>query len=63
MKKIPQRNLPNEWRNFFNQQFKLSKADLGPEKEIAESPEDEAESDVEKPQAPINDHSVGRPTN
>ena len=32
------------------QQFKLSKADLAPEKEIAESPEDEAHSDIEKPE-------------
>ena len=32
------------------QQFKLSKADLAPEKEIAESPEDEAQSDIEKPE-------------
>ena len=44
------------------QQLKLSKADLAPEKEIEESPEVEGESDVEKPQAPINDHSVGRAT-
>ena len=44
------------------QQLKLSKADLAPEKEIEESPEGEGESDVEKPQAPINDHSVGRAT-
>jgi len=42
------------------QQFKLSKADLAPEKEIAESPEDEALSDIEKPLVPISDHSVGR---
>ena len=32
------------------QQLKLSKADLAPEKEIAESPEDEAQSDIEKPE-------------
>ena len=32
------------------QQFKLSKVDLAPEKEIAESPEDEAQSDIEKPE-------------
>ena len=32
------------------QQFKLSEADLAPEKEIAESPEDEAQSDIEKPE-------------
>ena len=42
------------------QQFKLSKADLAPEKEIAESPEDEALSDIGKPEVPISDHSVGR---
>ena len=32
------------------QQLKLSKADLAPEKEIAGSPEDEAQSDIEKPE-------------
>ena len=42
------------------QQFKLSKADLAAEKEIAESPEDEALSDIGKPEVPISDHSVGR---
>ena len=42
------------------QQFKLSKADLATEKEIAESPEDEALSDIGKPEVPISDHSVGR---
>lgn len=45
--------------NFLSpQQFKLSKADLAPEKEIADSPEDEAQSDKEKPEVPISDHSV-----
>lgn len=40
------------------QQFKLSKSDLAPEKEIADSPKDEAQSDKEKPEVPISDHSV-----
>ena len=44
------------------QQFKLSKADLAPQKEISESPEDETQSDMEKLQVPISDHSVGRAT-
>ena len=41
-------------------QFKLSNADLAPEKEIADFPEDEAQSDIEKPEVPISDHSVER---
>ena len=44
------------------QQFKLGKADLAPQKEISESPEDETQSDMEKLQVPISDHSVGRAT-
>ena len=44
------------------QQFKLSRADLAPQKEISESPEDETQSDMEKLQVPISDHSVGRAT-
>ena len=44
------------------QQFKLSKADLAPQKEISESPEDETQSDMEMLQVRISDHSVGRAT-
>ena len=42
------------------QQFKLSKADLAPEKEISASPEGETQSDMGILQVPISDHSVGR---
>ena len=44
------------------QQFKLSNADLAPEKEISESPEGEANSDMEKLQVPLSDRFVGRAT-
>ena len=42
------------------QQFKLSKTDLAPEKEISASPEGETQSDMGILQVPISDHSVGR---
>ena len=41
------------------QQFKLSKADLAPQKEISESPEDETQSDMGKLQVQMN--SVNQP--
>ena len=44
------------------QQFKLSNADWAPEEEISESPEGEAQSDIEKLQVPLSDHFVGRAT-
>ena len=41
------------------QQFKLSKADLAPQKEISESPEDKTQSDMGKLQVQMN--SVNQP--